>query len=295
MTVVGKKNKSYNLNNLFKKIWDEFVYSGNLLALGDSLVIISLSIILGIQITWALPTVVYLSVMAINSYNRYVEYEKDILTNPERSEKIRKYIRSLPYLIVFLLATSTTIVFMTTTIQALVFMFFLFVLGIFYTIFFKGWTKKVIGFKNFLIALPYSLMVVFMALYYNNKISIAVVLVAIFYYGRIFLSAMYFDIKDIDGDAKEDLKTFAVVFGKGRTTVILQVINIISFLPLLIAIFLGLIPLYSIGLILSIPYTMYYVNKIKDLKSDKSFLYNVVADGEFLFWLPYVLIVKVLL
>ena len=293
MTSVAKKNN--NLKKIFKTIWDEFVYGSHLLALGDALVITSLSIVLGIQITWTLPVVIYLSVLAINSYNRYKEFEQDILTNPERSEKMRKYIHFFPLLITLALAVSAVIVYLNSTRQALIFMGLLFVLGLLYTIVFKGWTKKVIGFKNFSIALPYSLMVVFAALYYNHPITWAVVLVVVFYYFRIFMSAMYFDIKDIKGDSKEGLKTFAVVYGKLKTMNILMVLNFLSFIPIIVGIYYKLIPIYSIWLALTIPYTMYYVLKIKDEKSNKSFLYNVIADGEFLLWLPYLLIAREIL
>ena len=108
-------------------VWDEFVYGSHLLALGDTLAIIAMSIILDIQITWALPLVIYLSVLAINSYNRYKEYDTDILTNPERSEKMRKYIRFFPYLITGLLITTSVIVFYTATPKSLVFMGLLFI------------------------------------------------------------------------------------------------------------------------------------------------------------------------
>lgn len=295
MSVKVEKNQYFGLRKASVSIWDEFVYGGHLLALGDALVITSLSIILKVQITWALPLVVYMSVLAINSYNRYEEYEQDILTNPERSEKMRKYIQLFPYLITLLLGASVVVVLLTATVQALIFMGLLFVLGLLYTIIFKGWTKKLIGFKNFSIALPYSLMVIFLALYYNHPINTAVVLILVFYYFRIFMSAMYFDIKDIKGDKKEGLKTFAAIIGKEKTMNALLILNILSFLPIVIGICLKIIPFFTIALTLTIPYTIYYVQKIKDKKINKSFLYNVVADSEFLFWLPYILVGKLLL
>lgn len=287
-----KKSRRFDLKKILKTVWDEFVYGSHLLALGDTLAIIALSIILEIQITWALPLVIYLSVLAINSYNRYEEYDTDILTNPERSEKMRKYIRFFPYLISLLLVVATIIVSQTATMQSLIFMGLLFILGLLYTLIFKGWTKKVIGFKNFSIALPYSLMVIFTALYYGHPITGVVILIMIFYYIRIFMSAMYFDIKDIRGDKKEGLKTFAVVFGKDKTINILQWLNIISFIPILVGLYYNLIPFYSVALFLTIPYANYYLSKTSSKSINLSFLNNVIADGEFIFWLPYILIAK---
>ena len=292
--VMVRKYKNLTIKNIFITIWDEFVYGSHLLAVGDALVVTSLSVILGFQISWTLPVVIYLSVLAINSYNRYKEFDQDILTNPERSEKMRKHIRFFPYLISLELVFAASIVLISANRQALIFMGLLFVLGILYTLIFKGWTKKIIGFKNFSIALPYSLMVVFMAYYYNYLISTTVILIAIFYYMRIFISAMYFDIKDIEGDKKEGLKTFAVVFGKEKTINILMILNILSFVPIIIGIYYQLLPLFSVGLVLTIPYAIYYIQKVNDKKIKKSMLYNLVADGEFVFWLPYILIAKII-
>lgn len=288
--VMLEKFSRMNIKNIPKKIWREFVYGSHMLALGDALVIIALSIVLDIGVNWALPVVVYLSVLAINSFNRYEEYEQDILTNPERSASMKKYIKIFPVLIGSMLIASIVIVIFTADLKALFFMGILFALGILYTVIFKGWTKKVVGFKNFSIALPYSLMVVFAALYYDKPITSAVVLIAVFYYIRIFISAMYFDIKDIDGDKREGLKTFAVIYGKKQTSQILHVLNLLSFIPLLAALILGLVPLFSLGLLLTIPYTAYYVSGLFNKNINQTFLSNVIADGEFIFWLPYIFI-----
>ncbi len=291
----GGNPGSNSVTKISKMIWDEFVYGSHLLALGDALVIVALSIILGINITWSLPVVVYMSVLAINSYNRYKEFDQDLLTNPERSNKMRKYIKIFPYLISILLLSSMVIVYLTATKQALIFMFVLFVLGLLYTTLFKGWTKKVIGFKNFSIALPYSLMVIFLALYYNSPITMAVILVSIFYYLRIFISAMYFDVKDIESDHKEGLKTFAATFGEKKNSNLLMVLNILSVVPLLIAVYCRILPMYSLMLLVTVLYSSFYILELKDKKYNRQFLFNVVADGEFLFWLAYILIGKALL
>lgn len=285
-----EKFSRMNIKNIPKKIWREFIYGSHMLAMGDALVIIAMSIVLGIDVNWALPVVVYLSVLAINSFNRYEEYEQDILTNPERSASMKKYIKIFPIMIGAMLLAAIAIVIFTADIKALFFMALLFALGLLYTIIFKGWTKKVVGFKNFSIALPYSLMVVFAALYYDAPVTAAVILVALFYYIRIFISAMYFDIKDIDGDKRDGLKTFAVIYGKRKTANILHALNFLSFIPVLIALLMGLIPLFSLGLVLTIPYTAYYVSGLFNKNINQTFLSNVIADGEFILWLPYIVI-----
>jgi 4-hydroxybenzoate polyprenyltransferase len=140
-------------------------------------------------------------------------------------------------------------------------------------------------------ALPYALLVIFMALFYNAPITLALVLITVFYFIRMFINTTFFDIKDIKADKKEGLKTFPVVFGENKTKLFLILLNLISIIPIIIGVYLNVLPAYSIALLVTVIYAFLYLNKRK-LFTNQTTLYNVVVDGEFIFWLLYVFVAK---
>ena len=163
-----------------KNIWDEFVFGSHLVALGDVFALYAMSVILNINVTISFFIVVYLSILAINFFNRYEDADQDAITNPERSESVNKYLKFTPYIMVLLTVIPVGITTYFAPISAIIFMLFLFGMGIVYSIFLKNVTKRILGFKDIMTALTYALLVIFMALFYSAQITFAVVLVTIF-------------------------------------------------------------------------------------------------------------------
>lgn len=275
---------------ILQKIWDEFVYGGHLVAVGDISAIYAFSLILGINITWTFLLVIYLGVMSINYFNRYEEFDQDILTNPERSTELRKYKKFIPLIVILSFLIMTLVVSLTASRDALFCMIVLFLIGILYTIFLKRLTREIVGFKNFMTTLPYALLVVFLFIYYGVSLTTGGILILLFYFMRMFLNTALFDIRDIASDKKESLKTFAIVFGKGKTLGLLTVLNVLSAVPIIYGIYVGILPLFSAAILFTIFYAFYYLKQVKSSDINKSFLYNVIIDSEFIFWLPYILI-----
>jgi 4-hydroxybenzoate polyprenyltransferase len=287
----GGGQASMTIKKTLKNIWNEFVFGSHLVALGDVLALYAMSIILKISVTISFFLVVYLSIIAINFFNRYEDVGQDVLTNPERSKSVSKYFRFVPYIMVVLTVIPVGITTYYAPISAIIFMVFLFGLGIIYSIFLKNITKQLLGFKDIMTALPYALVVIFMALFYNAPITFTVVLVATFYFIRMFINTTFFDIKDIKSDKNEGLRTLPVILGKNKTKQVLMILNFLSAIPILVGIYMNVLPLYSIALLVAMIYALSYLSKRKLFKRQTT-LYNVVVDGEFIFWLPYLLIGK---
>ncbi len=275
-------------------IWNEFVFGSHLVALGDVLALYAMSVILNINVTISFFIVVYLSILAINFFNRYEDADMDATTNAERSKSVKRYFRFTPYIMVILTVIPVGITTYYAPISAIVFMLFLFGLGIIYSIFLKNVTKQILGFKDIMTALPYALLVIFMALYYETPITFAVVLITIFYFIRMFINTTFFDIKDIKSDKNAGLRTLPVILGKNKTKQVLMILNFLSAIPILIGIYLNVLPPYSIALLVTMIYALLYLSKRK-LFTNQTTLYNVVVDGEFILWLPYLVIGKILL
>jgi len=277
------------IEKIVNSIWNEFVYGGHLLSFGAVSIVYAASILLDIRITWDFLLVVYLGTESVYLYNRFKEYKVDFLTNPERTEHIKKYVKYIPFIIFLMTFSAIVIVVYFNKISALTFGLLLLIIGLLYSLFFKKITEKIIAFKSFFISLMWSLLVLFLAIYYSAPINLALFLFSVFVFLRFFVSVSFFDIKDIKTDKQEGLKTLAVVLKQSTLWQFLSIIAILAVLPLIIGVYLRILPISSLMLFLTIPYTFFYFKQLENKNISPYFLYNVIVDGEFIFWLFFVL------
>ena len=277
------------LKKILNSIWNEFVYGGHLISLGAASIVFTSAILLDIKITWDCLLVVYLGTESVYLYNRFKEYKVDFLTNPERTEHIKKYVKYIPFIIFLMTFSAIVFVVYFNKISALTFGLLLLIIGLLYSLFFKKITEKIIAFKSFFISLMWSLLVLFLAIYYSAPINLALFLFSVFVFLRFFVSVSFFDIKDIKTDKQEGLKTLAVVLKQSTLWQFLSIIAILAVLPLIIGVYLRVLPISSLMLFLTIPYTFFYFKQLENKNISPYFLYNVIVDGEFIFWLFFVL------
>lgn len=268
--------------------WKEFVYGGHLVSLTAFTVILTIVILLEKKISWPLLLIGYLLVFINYRYNYHKGRQKDYLTNPERANYLKKYAKLSQILIVF--SFLFLIFFLTPFLNSktVLFVLFLLVIGLCYTLWIKEFTKKFIGLKNIYISLSWALFAVLTGAYYSN-FSLALLLIFIFIFLKGILNTIFFDIKDIESDKKEGLKTLPVVLGKGKTIKFLHIFNFFSFLPLIMGVCLNLLPGFSLIMLVFFFFVLYYLEKAKDKNINIQKLSYLVADGEFLLW-PIVLI-----
>ena len=277
------------IEKIVNSIWNEFVYGGHLLSFGAVSIVYTASILLDIRITWDFLLVVYLGTESVYLYNRFKEYKVDFLTNPERTEHIKKYVKYIPFIIFLMTFSAIVFVVYFNKISALTFGLLLLIIGLLYSLFFKKITEKIIAFKSFFISLMWSLLVLFLAIYYSAPINLALFLFSVFVFLRFFVSVSFFDIKDIKTDKQEGLKTLAVVLKQSTLWQFLSIIAILAVLPLIIGVYLRVLPISSLMLFLTIPYTFFYFKQLENKNISPAFLYNVIVDGEFIFWPFFVL------
>ena len=277
-----------------KAIWKEFIYGGHLLSLGAVSIVFTSAVLLNIKITWDFLLIVYLGIQSIYLYNRYKEYKKDFLTNPERTKHIGKYVKYIPLIIFLFFVIIFSILIYHKNFLALFLGLFLLIMGLLYTKIFKNLTQKILGFKSFFVSLMWALLVIFLAIYYSLPFNLALLLIFIFIFLRWIVNTSFFDIKDIESDKREGLLTLANVWGEKKLINILSLLAILAIVPIIIGVYLKLFPIFSLMLVFTIPYTFYYLKKSQDKKTNTAFLYNVIVDGEFILWSIFVLIGKVI-
>ena len=283
------------IRRILKLVWDEFVYGGHLASVAAASAVFSSALLLDINITWDCLLLIYLGTYVIYSYNRFREFGKDSLTNPLRTEHIRRYVKYIPLIdfLAIIIAISTLLYF--GKLPALFFWLFLLFVGIFYSVFLKKITKTLVAFKSFVIASVYVLLVVFLSIYYSFSPNLPFFLVLIFVYLRLFMITVFFDIKDVDSDKKEGLRTLPIILGQKRIVDFLIVLNIVSAFPIVVGLYFHILPVASLMLLIVIPYALYYFSKLQKKRESADALSYVYSDGEPILWPVAIFLGRILL
>lgn len=281
------------IKSIIELIWNELVYGGHLLSLSAVCVVFTSAILLEIEITIDFLIIAYSSTHAAYLYNRYKEFKKDYLTNPERTQYFEKRIKKMPLIIFCFIFIFIVTLLYFGNFYALIFGLMIFTTGIFYTLFFKKITREIIGFKNFYIAFSWSLLVIFLSIYYSSSLSLSINLsvffIFIFIFIKCFLGTSFYDIKDIESDKKEGLLTLAIVFGEKRLIKFLNLINILALAPIILGVYLQVLPVFSLILCFSIPITFYLFRKIEHTKIDIAYLSEILISAEKISWFLLIL------
>lgn len=285
------------IEKILKSIWNEFIYGGHLQLLGAASVVFISALLLKIKISWDILLISYLIFYPVYLYNRFKEIKIDYLTNPERTQHFRKYLKFIPAVLTFaVLILISGLVYFTNT-KALIFSLFLFVFGILYTIIFKRVTRKIYLFKNLYVSAFYFLLVFFPIIYYSyfskTSLVISALVLGIFIFFKAFIVQIFLDIKDIGSDRKEGLRTFPVMMGKEKTLIILSMFNFLITItvPIFFSFYLNIFSKLILMLIFTIPFDFYCYSLAK---KEKYFGY-ILQSGEFLLWLFLILMGKIIL
>lgn len=280
------------LRKILESVWNEIVFGSHMAALVGVFIILILIVLAGKPVSFLFLLTIYMTAYIIYAYDRYKGIKEDSIDNPARSNylqsrllKIRIFILSyLILLILFSYYNSEKIISLYT--------FGLLGLGLLYTLFFKNFTKKIIAFKSLYVAGWWISLIPFYTVYHSVQWNASFTLFIIFLFLRLFVGINFFDLKDILSDGKRGLKTLGVLLGIETTEKILKIINILSAIPILLGIFWKILPLYSIALLISLPYTILYFKKLKQGNISKEFLYYVMVNAESTVWLATLFVFK---
>lgn len=263
----------------------EFIYGGHLLSIGSSGIVLAVVFLLNLPFRALLLLIPYLSSQVVYTYNHYRELNFDQDSNPERAVHIRGQ-KKWVVLLLISYATALLIFLLFTNLSTFIFISVVVIFGILYTEYFKELTiKSIAGFKNFYTSFFWAVSVFLVPFFYGLNINVALFYISLFVFLRWIVNSAFFDIKDMESDKQRNLKTFAVILGKRRTIYLLQVINIISVIPLFIGIYNSIIELEAIFLGALVLYGFYYLTYALSIDGKKlRALSYVVVDAEYLFW-----------
>jgi len=149
------------MKKIFQFIYTEIAYNGHMQTLGSLFKSIFAAQLFAIKITWDFAVIIYLSLYLIYIYNRFKEIEIDQLTNITRTEHLRKFDKHIPLIIFLIILSLIILLFFFSTLKFSILLGIAVILGLLYTDYFKGLTKKIFMMKNFYVASTFAISIFF--------------------------------------------------------------------------------------------------------------------------------------
>lgn len=270
---------------LIKTFLKEFVHGGHLTAFGASGIVLTVVMALSLELNFVVLIIPYLLSQIVYTYNYFKEVSIDRDSNPERAKYVQKRFSWVKNSLIIYSSLLLLLLLFTTLPTALIVLSILSG-GIMYTEYFKSKTTYLFtGFKNVYISLFWTMLVFLVPFYYEVSIPISLFTLAIFLFLRGIVNSTFFDIKDIESDKKNSVKTIPILLGKQRTICFLQILNIFSAIPLVIGVTWLNLPKESLFLALSIVYSLSYLSTSSSMddRQVRNISYLIV-DAECIFW-----------
>ena len=239
-----------------------------------------------------MPLISYLLPLIIYSYDYYKDIDKDIKNSSERATFLKRKADRYPFVFTFYSLFLVSLLVLYSNWGRVVFIAAIMAGGILYNVVLKNLTKKIPAFKNMFTALTWALVGAFFPLfYYSMGINLSFIIAFLFIFMRVMNNVMFFDLKDMENDMSEGLKTLPVMLGKKGAINVLHALNIISFIPLIIGVYFNIIDIRGIFLLIFLFYSYFYINKANLASSNElEKTAHTLADLEFILW-PVVLII----
>jgi 4-hydroxybenzoate polyprenyltransferase len=278
----------------------ELIYGGHMLAIGTASIAMSSALLLGKTPTPALLVMAYLFSFGAYMINRASEIGQDSVSNPQRTEYLSRRKARLPliagiaFALGYVLAAFSNLFFLVALIVPLV-LAFLYSIGSkrFEKFFGAKRLKEKLLVKNLAISTGWSLIPLLVGLYFQI-LTPTILEFAGFVFLRLLVNTIFFDIRDVKADREFGVRTIPSVFGARKSYAVMNLIDFGSACYCTALLLLNLLPQYCIVLLALPAYS--YLYRIAARKSANLGYYtDVVADAEYLFWGPLLLMGSLLI
>ncbi len=232
-----------------------------------------------------IPILTFLITFGIYGLNKLTDLKEDAINNPDRAMTIGRIdvVFKLTVALSFILSMVLGFLVDFSTIPVLVFPLFF---GILYSIKLSKnlpRLKDITGVKNLSIAISWSVVSTFLpVIYILEKKEVLIILIFYLFFIKSLINSILFDIRDIEGDRKSNIRTIPIYLGKDKTKKLLLILNS-TFIPwLIIANHAGFFQGYFLVLLFLIFYGYWYILQFSRqiCKIGKSM--DLFVDGEFI-------------
>ncbi|NQE45136.1 Digeranylgeranylglyceryl phosphate synthase [ANME-1 cluster archaeon GoMg2] len=275
----------------FRTLVSFLIVSSIFIGIINLLLIYFCFLLLGLALNLYILLAAFFLTFSIYNLNKLTDIAEDLVNAPERAEyvigkeKVILCFSIIAYIFALLLGISTNIL----SVPILLFPFFI---GLIYStkilsVFGLSRLKDIVFMKNFIVTLSWTVEAIFLSAIFLHGTSLTILLLFYFVFTKIFINAVSFDIRDIEGDRISGVETIPVVFGRRKAKNLLLILNS-TFIPWLAFSYLaGYFHQYLFVLIFAIAYGYWYILHFckEGLKIGKSM--DLLVDGE---WIPIVLL-----
>jgi 4-hydroxybenzoate polyprenyltransferase len=272
-----------------KKIFHWMVMSDVYASLIASGIAVITEAVLGLPYDLLAIAAVFFTSMAVYSWNRRDDGDIDAINVPERTKFVAKEGTAI-------LVFSNAGFFLTmayalaSNIPVAVAMAFIVLSGFFYSfpllrplhgILGFSRLKEPLGVKNACASFLYAMFVLIPVFAAHAPLTEAVSVLAIFVFLRFFIVSTLFDLRDIEGDSKKDIRTIPVTYGRGTTLAFLHILNALTLVLGVAAVFAwGMSTLFLVMAAATFLYAYYYLEECRR-GADIRHLCSVVIEADF--------------
>jgi len=282
-------SSSKNIYAVFDNLVSYLTVSSTFIAINAALLSYFSFMVYNINPNPSLLFAAFLMTFTIYNLNKLTDIKEDSINLPERAGFIGRNKKLIAYAIVISYVAALFLSFIQDRLAIFVILFPM-LIGVVYSIRISRFRlKDIVGIKNIVIALSWAVAGSFLPLAVSSRNSTQIMSTFYFFFIRVFIGSIAFDIRDIEGDRESGVRTIPVVFGRERTKNLLLVLNSTLIPWLLISYLSGFFHRYLFVFIFSILYGYCYIQHFckEGLKIGRSL--DLLVDGE---WIPVVIFAR---
>ena len=241
-------------------------------------------LLLGVALKPILLCAMFLVVYSVYSLNRLTDQEEDAVNAPERSIFVEGNERFLLAIAVVSYLVALVLGWLESPFAASILLFPI-ISGIAYSknifsAFGIPRLKDIFLVKSLSVASSWAFCAAFLPALYLSGNFIKLGFIFPFFFIKMFINTVLFDVRDVKGDALNGVKTIPVVIGIKKTRQFLFILQ--SLLLVLIVLFSNLFSKYYVILIISMIYGYLYITYFCDENNHNEVLRDVLVDGEWI-------------
>jgi 4-hydroxybenzoate polyprenyltransferase len=254
-----------------------FVHSNLLISLSGTAVAVSTIVLADLPLDPVPLFIVFAVTLFVYSFNRLTDLAEDKQNVPQRASFVQQYgtILFVTGGVLYLIATGIAIVGGIPGAPAMIAPL---VVAVLYSV--VG-IKRILLVKNLLVGLSWGLIPLGVGVYYGALRTVDVLGFFGFITAALTIAAVVFDIKDIEGDRAEDIRTVPIVVGVDRTR---QLAAVASVLLGVVAVGAVMVDIVHWQYLLLAPFTVYMTGYSLAARADRTpVFYGFVIDSEHIY------------
>ncbi|MBI4894773.1 MAG: UbiA family prenyltransferase [Candidatus Aenigmarchaeota archaeon] len=246
----------------------------------------SSSTMLGVDIGYVVYLASFLIFFSSYSLNRVIEMEDDAKQHKSRAKYMEIYYKQLSALSIVAYVIGVVLI-ATERMDLVPLSFVPLIFVILYTVKlptnhrFRRIKDITVG-KNIGVAVAWTIFVVVLVNSYSSTFSFVPLMVTSFFFiGRIFINTVVFDMRDHEGDRKNNIQTIPVRMGLDKTRSVVMIMNAFLGVFMVLVGVIGIMgPLVYFAAISSI-YAAVYMYLLERNENRKNVICDFIVDGEY--------------